>query len=261
ALDRARRSLGRPDRALRLEPPLVIAGDVHGDGLALEHVMAFAEENDAFPVLLGDFIDRAPDGNCVDEAVRVMDLIGEGRLLSLRGNHENFLHRSLGPYLHLRTDLLMCYEEAPELVREFGEAFLHLPLVATTGSVLLTHAGMPPLPLDRIDGADPDVSVPLTWADPEEFNVHGLHSFDRGDVEGCLSNLGLAAVARGHTAPLNRVVVYGTVLTLQTSRVFADQGAGGVNLVLLADEIGTVDQMEMYSLDPPHWRRATPVYV
>ncbi|MCI0497637.1 MAG: serine/threonine protein phosphatase [Thermoplasmata archaeon] len=259
-LRRARNALHGKGAMVRLEPPLVIAGDVHGDGIALSDVLAFASKNGAFPVLLGDFIDRAPDGNCIDEAVRVMEGIADGRLLSLRGNHENFLHRSLGRHLHLGTDLMTCYAEAPRLLREFGEAFQDLPLCAATGSVLMTHAGLPPLPLDRADGQLPEVTVPLTWADPEEFDVHGVASFDRRDVEGFMARTGIRAVVRGHTACLNRMIVHDSVLTLHTSRVFRESGAGGINVVLLRDEVDDVDQLEVYSLDPPRWRRVMPIH-
>ena len=204
---------------------------------------------------------RAPDWNCVETAVRVMEGIGDGRLLSLRGNHENFLHRSLGRQLQLGTDLMMCCEGAPGLLREFGEAFLDLPLCAATESVLMTHAGLPPVPLDRADGLDPSVSVPVTWADPEDHDLHGAATFTRADLDGFLERTGLRAVVRGHTAGLNRTVVYDRVLTLHTSRSFRDAGAGGVNVALLEDEVGSVDQIEVYSLDPPRWRRVMPVHL
>jgi len=259
-LARTRRVLeGRPT-VERLTPPLTVIGDIHGDLSALGAVVRLAEEEGATPVILGDFIDRAPDGLNVETAITVMELAASGRAVVLRGNHENFLHFHLGPYLELAPDLLIKYEDDTDLLQNFGETFLELPLVALTDSVLMTHAGIPPLPFKDIDPKDADITVPFTWADPESKPHHKWYTFSEADVKAFMTNTRRKIFIRGHTATLNRIVVYDNVLTLQTTKVFRDAGAGGINVAMLRDEVETIEQLEILTLDG-RWNRTAPVYM
>jgi len=244
----------------RLTPPLTVIGDIHGDLSTLGAAVRLAEDEGATPVILGDFIDRAPDGLNVETAISVMELAVSNRAVVLRGNHENFLHFHLGPYLELAPDLLIKYDDDPDLLRNFGETFQELPLVALTESVLMTHAGIPPLPFKDIDPKDADFTVPFTWADPESNPHHKWYTFSEDDIKTFMKNSSRMVFIRGHTAPLNRIVVYDNVLTLQTTKVFRDAGAGGINVAMLRDEVATIDQLELLTLDG-RWNRTAPVHM
>jgi len=259
-LARTRKVLEDRPTVERLKPPLTIIGDIHGDLSTLGAAMRLAEDEGATPVILGDFIDRAPDGQNVETAISVMELAASNRAVVLRGNHENFLHFHLGPYLELAPDLLIMYEDDPDLLRHFGETFLELPLVALTDSVLMTHAGVPPLPFKDIDPKNADTTVPFTWADPESNPHHKWYTFGEDDVKTFMADASRKIFIRGHTAPLNRIVVYDNVLTLQTTKVFSDKGAGGINVAMLRDEVDTIDQLELLTHDG-RWKGTDPVFV
>ncbi len=258
-LARTRKVLEVKPTIVRLKPPITVIGDLHGDLGTLGAAIRLAEDEGTTPVILGDFIDRAPDNQNVETAISVMELAASNRAVVLRGNHENFLHFNLGPYLELAPDLLVKYEDDTDLLKHFGETFLELPLMALTDSILMSHAGIPPLPFKDIDPKDPEMAIPFTWADPESHPHHKWYTFSQADIAKFMSDTDRKVFIRGHTAPLNRIVVYDNVLTLQTTKVFADAGAGGINLAIIRDEIASVDQLELFDHDG-RWRATSPVH-
>jgi hypothetical protein len=259
-LKRTRRVLRDRPAVERVSPPIMAIGDIHGDMSSLGASIRLAEDEGVFPVILGDFIDRSPHNTNVEVAISVMELAASGRALVLRGNHENFLHFHLGPYLELAPDLLVRYGDYPDLLQDFGETFQGLSAVAVTESVLLTHAGIPTLPFKDIDPLDPEAMVPLTWADPEAKPAHGWHTFNEREVNEFMTASGRKVFIRGHTAPLNRIVVYDKALTLQTTEGVKDAGAGGINVAVIRDEVSTVEQLEVYSQDG-RWHQVQPIHL
>ena len=81
-------------------PPLFVVGDVHGHrdvlvGLLREAGLVDSAERwvaaDAAVWLLGDLVDRAPDGIGTIDLVRRLEDESDGRVRCLLGNHEAFL--------------------------------------------------------------------------------------------------------------------------------------------------------------------------
>src|SRR5262245_65688086 len=69
---------------------LLAVGDMHGCSRALDLLLADVLPcGDDTVVTLGDYFDRGPDSKGVLE--RLLDLHRTGRLVPLRGNHENML--------------------------------------------------------------------------------------------------------------------------------------------------------------------------
>lgn len=72
-------------------------GDVHGDRAALDRVLdrlPFVAPDDTL-VLLGDYLDRGPDSRGVVERLRRLPEQTAGKVVLLRGNHEDAYLRSI----------------------------------------------------------------------------------------------------------------------------------------------------------------------
>jgi len=72
-------------------------GDIHGDRAALDRVLAklpFIAPDDTV-VFLGDYLDRGPDSRGVIERMRALPEQTAGKVVMLRGNHEDAYVRSL----------------------------------------------------------------------------------------------------------------------------------------------------------------------
>src|SRR5215207_6899427 len=71
-------------------PRLLAVGDIHGCSRALDLLLADVNPHaDDTVVTLGDYVDRGPDAKGVLD--RLIDLHHTGRLIPLRGNHEQML--------------------------------------------------------------------------------------------------------------------------------------------------------------------------
>lgn len=74
-----------------------VVGDIHGDRAALDRVLAklpFIAPDDTI-VFLGDYLDRGPDSRGVVERLRALPEQTAGKVVLLRGNHEDVYLRSL----------------------------------------------------------------------------------------------------------------------------------------------------------------------
>jgi serine/threonine protein phosphatase 1 len=71
-------------------PRILAIGDIHGCSRALDVLLADVNpRGDDTIVTLGDYIDRGPDSKGVLD--RLIDLHASGRLVALRGNHEQMM--------------------------------------------------------------------------------------------------------------------------------------------------------------------------
>src|SRR5688572_12430587 len=78
-------------------------GDVHGDRDALDRLLdriPFVAPDDTL-VLLGDYLDRGPDSRGVIQRLLRLPEETAGKVVLLRGNHEDAYLRSLGDTVDL----------------------------------------------------------------------------------------------------------------------------------------------------------------
>ncbi|MCA9680388.1 MAG: serine/threonine protein phosphatase [Kofleriaceae bacterium] len=76
-----------------------VIGDIHGERAMLERVLdrlPFVAPDDTL-VLLGDYVDRGPDARGVVDRLRRLPEETAGKVVLLRGNHEDAYLRSLTP--------------------------------------------------------------------------------------------------------------------------------------------------------------------
>jgi serine/threonine protein phosphatase 1 len=74
-----------------------VIGDIHGERVLLDALLArlpFIAPDDSL-VFVGDYLDRGPDARGVIERLRRLPEQTAGRVVTLRGNHEDALLRSL----------------------------------------------------------------------------------------------------------------------------------------------------------------------
>ncbi len=229
---------------VRVEPPALVVGDLHGDIEALFDALeaGVSECGECRSlVLVGDYVDRGPYGAEVLQAVASLFLSNPSSVVLLRGNHETLT-------------VSMKYGYAAELMKKYGKAwevlyakslalFSHLPYAALIGDkVLVLHGGLPN-GLDTVEGfkmlakglvdVNPKknpVEYQILWNDPAE-GVYGFRPSGRGDgayVFGpdvtlrFTSRNGVRLIIRGHTPQPHGFAFYhgGRILNVFTCRYY-----------------------------------------
>lgn len=170
---------------LRIEAPIVICGDTHGQYSDLLRIFEFL----GYPpktryLFLGDYVDR---GNQSIETVCLlyaMKIKYPDHVYLLRGNHEDAsLNRVYGFYDECKRKYNV------KLWRTFVDTFNVLPVAALVGGkILCMHGGLSPdlQKISQIDSIERPSKIPetgimcdLLWADPEK-DLTGWDENDRG---------------------------------------------------------------------------------
>ena len=158
---------------LRLDPPLSIVGDIHGQFYDLVEVFRIA----GFPpfsrfLFLGDYVDRGQHSVQVISLLLGLKVKYPDQVFLMRGNHESMNTTS---HYGFRQELLRKYRS--EIVYSlFSELFDSIPIAAVVGgSVFCVHGGLAEgaMTLDAIEKINRFVEIPvsgplcdLLWADP-----------------------------------------------------------------------------------------------
>lgn len=132
--------------------PLRVVGDVHGGIEPFSRAIAGA--GDRFVVQLGDLVDRGPDSPACLQAA--LGLVGSGRGLFVRGNHDYKLASSLlGRPVRIGGDLartlrqIETSSDRATLVRGFLDAWPATPWWLLLGRVLFVHGAFHRAMLDH----------------------------------------------------------------------------------------------------------------
>jgi serine/threonine protein phosphatase 1 len=198
--------------------PLTFAiGDIHGCLDKLEHLIAACEAHaDGRParwVFLGDYVDRGPDSRGVIELLMRRQQAQPGRVVCLRGNHEQMAiqaHADLRAMpLWLANSGASTQRNYPETKGRIADAHLAwlaaLPFCHDDGLRFFVHAGIDLAePLDRQDNdvmlwmREPFLSE-CDQVDCGRFIVHGHTPLKGGrpDLRKRRVNLDTAAVLGG----------------------------------------------------------------
>lgn len=134
-----------PRSSARIAGPVLAIGDVHGMAEELAQALADAGRIGAFPLLLGDLVDKGPDSVAVLRIV--IPRLEAGELAMVRGNHDERLLRSLtrpeGKKVRVLLDLLSAPDGA-ELARTASQALAATPYWITLPGHLLVHGAFHP---------------------------------------------------------------------------------------------------------------------
>ena len=147
-----------------------VIGDVHGERAMLDRVLAklpFIAPDDTL-VLLGDYLDRGPDSRGVVERVRRLPEQTAGKVVTLRGNHEDMYLRCLTGEPDAGF-LLVRNNGVAEAFRSFTdrEVVLGAPLADTELVAMLDLPAWVPPPIARWLH-----TLPLWYEDEHAIYVH-----------------------------------------------------------------------------------------
>lgn len=178
---KAREILIEESNVQRIETPVTICGDIHGQFYDLQELFKVGGDVPSRKYLfLGDFVDRGYYSCETFLLLLALKVRYPDRITLIRGNHES---RGI-------TQVYGFYEES---LRKFGslnvwryctEIFDYLSLSALIDdTIFCVHGGLSPsiVTLDQIRAIDRKQEVPhegamcdLLWSDPEEINGWGL---------------------------------------------------------------------------------------
>ncbi|CAG9311281.1 PPP3CA_2 [Blepharisma stoltei] len=182
---------GEPN-LLRIEDPVLIIGDVHGQFYDLLKIleMGGSPTKNKF-LFLGDYVDRGHFSIEVVILLYCLKLNFPDRVFLIRGNHECMAMTS---YFSFRAECMAKYDL--EVYERFLESFDCLPLAALVNdSFIACHGGLSP-EIELIDDIDlifrfseppkTGAFTDLLWADPVD-NPEGKlsDSFSYNTVRGC----------------------------------------------------------------------------
>ncbi|KAH0577666.1 Serine/threonine-protein phosphatase [Spironucleus salmonicida] len=184
-----------------LYPPLAIYGDTHGSAKDMKHAI----NNKQFKLLLGDYVDRGPDGViCLQQAIALTVLqLG----LAIRGNHEEFrINQRYGFDKQLMAAYKENYQEALDLTLKIYEKLKLFQLINSKfGIIMAVHGGVP-LNQDLNSlvflGANKFNKEDILWSDPGtqyRANQRGAGlEYDKKHFEKWSQKNGVWGVVRGH---------------------------------------------------------------
>jgi len=208
---RAREILVEESNVQRVDPPVTICGDVHGQFYDLKELFKIGdycpETNYLF---LGDFVDRGFYSVETFLLLLALKVRYPDRITLIRGNHES-------------RQITQVYGFYDECLRKYGsvnvwryctEIFDYLSLSAIISDTLFcVHGGLSPsiTSLDQIRAIDRKQEVPhdgpmcdLLWSDPEEIEGWGVsprgagYLFGQDVVKKWNETNALTCIARAH---------------------------------------------------------------
>ena len=219
---------------------LLVVGDLHGDFESFEKVCQYFDPSKDLLIFLGDYADRGPKGVEVVEGVDKLLKKYEGRVIALKGNHEDY--RNSNPYF-MPCDLIHEAETKRGGWKKYYEAFFKyflekLQLAALIqGKILLVHAGVSSRINSFEDLGRSELEENIFWSDPfshegEVPNPRGAGVLFGPDVsKKVCERLGVNFIVRSHEPrkALNEPYVEheGRVVTISSTRVY-----GGVPFLL-----------------------------
>jgi len=164
---------------LRLEPPLLMFGDLHGQ---FEDLVYFLNRYGCAPdrtlLFLGDYVDRGYYSVEILALLFALKQMYPNKVYILRGNHEERNMNSVGGFLH------ECVTKYSKKAWEAANEVLHaLPLAAIIGDkIFCVHAGPSPelTSVKEIENVERPCEIPSTglvcdlmWSDPNPDKNYG----------------------------------------------------------------------------------------
>jgi serine/threonine-protein phosphatase PP1 catalytic subunit len=185
AISRLTRIIDAESTLLRLDAPMKIVGDIHGqysDLLRLFELGGFPPETKY--LFLGDFVDRGAYGIECITLLACYKIKYPTKIFLIRGNHESApISRIYGFYEEVKRRYNI------KLWKRCCDMFNYLPLAATIDDkIFCVHAGLSPkmASLEAIAEIKRPCEVPeeglvcdLLWSDPE-LGIKGWAENDRG---------------------------------------------------------------------------------
>jgi len=217
---------------------VMVVGDLHGDIKSLRRIEDIFGDEDLL-IFLGDYGDRGTDSLGVIEGVRCLMREHTGRVIALKGNHEDYSDE--GEPRFYPCTLIEEVENWMLYFQDFKRNFLDMLYLAALipGLLLFVHGGVSTKIRGREDLMSPsrEIEEDVLWSDPCE---QGEHKNPRGagvlygpEVSSeVINRLGVKYMIRSHE-PLRAIAGPsvdhgGRVVTISSTRVY-----GGRPFVLI----------------------------
>lgn len=193
---------GREPNFVRLEDPVTLVGDIHGQFYDLLKLLEIGGNPDRTKfIFLGDYVDRGSFSIEVVLLLYAIKICYPDTVILLRGNHEC---RQMTTFFNFRNECLIKYDV--EVYDSFMESFDCMPLAAILNSkFLIVHGGLSPdlKTLDDLSRITRFVEPPrsgifcdLLWSDPVDSETgSSVDTYRSNEVRGCSYFYGLAAVS------------------------------------------------------------------
>jgi serine/threonine-protein phosphatase 2B catalytic subunit len=173
-IEKAADLFDREPNMLKLEDPITVVGDIHGQYWDLMKLFEVGGmPGDIHYLFLGDYVDRGSFSVEVAAYMFASKVRYPKKVFMLRGNHEC---RQMTSFFNFREECEYKYDLS--IYNAFMEAFDTLPLCATiNGKYFAVHGGVSPdlvklnelLQIDRMQEPPRDgVMCDLIWSDPDD---------------------------------------------------------------------------------------------
>jgi serine/threonine-protein phosphatase 4 catalytic subunit len=188
---KAKEILVQEENVQRVQPPLMICGDIHGQFYDLKELFRIGGEcPETNYLFMGDFVDRGFYSIETFLLLLALKVRYPDRITLLRGNHES---RQITQVYGFYDECLKKYGSV-NVWRYCTEVFDYLTLCAIVADqIMCVHGGLSPSlrTVDEIKNLDRKLEVPhdgpmcdLLWSDPEEIENWGLSPRGAGYIFG-----------------------------------------------------------------------------
>jgi len=238
---------------------IIVAGDLHGDLDSCNQIEKLVGNEDLL-IFLGDYGDRGPNSVEVIEGVQRLLQKYPGRVLALKGNHEDYSEDG-----EPRFSPCTLKEEAEtkkgswalyfqELKRNFLEKLSLAAIIPNR--ILFVHGGISTRIRSKEDLIKPDreIEEDIIWSDPsgegKSPNPRGAGvSYGLEVSDKVTKRLGVTCIIRSHepekTFDGPTVEHEGRVVTLSSTRVY---GGRPFVLILPKEDIPELKEMKRYTV-------------
>ena len=222
--------LRKEQSLIEASAPAFVIGDLHGDCYSLNAALELMSRECAeckSIVLLGDYIDRGPNGMCVIDVITDLYLNSSIQVVPLRGNHETkLLSSSYGFLEEIKHKYPNGWREVFNATLMFFSQLPYATLISQ--KVLAFHGGLPNGIMDIKDFINLEKGLTdinpykhpheyqIVWNDPAEGILgfvpskrgHGSYLFGPDVTTRFLRRNNLNLIIRGHTPQLKGYAYY-----------------------------------------------------
>ena len=202
--------LAREDKVIHRSGYALFIGDIHGDLLNCLKALKVAEEKNAIPVFMGDYVDRGTHQAQVANYLFARKILDPDGLILLRGNHE---FKEINLKFGFSDVIMEKYSETIYWLYNVGFSTMPLAAVLNNNTIGL-HGGVASnirylkdienLPAHQLSGYDDRLGN--LWNDPNEdhdgFKANKkrkvFYSFGRDVFDRFMKDNDLELMVRGH---------------------------------------------------------------
>ena len=247
---------------LKIDPPLYIVGDIHGNILDLIRIFILAQTPPKSRFLfLGDYVDRGPCSLCVICLLYAMQLAYPDHVYLIRGNHE---FESINSTYGFQDEVLFFFG-TNDLFLTINKTFEYLPIAAVIkNQMFCVHGGLSPTlhSLAQIESIqrpfktyESDFVADLLWSDPVQSNTTYVRSnrgsgvtFGPNEVQKFMEEFKMKTIIRAHQCVKSGILKFSDteLYTVFSSSNYDDGAKNSCGLIFVQPDLS----MQFFSFPP-----------